>query len=240
MARLPRLVLAGLPHVASLEVQHQQTLARDAQDRSALIDLVKASAAAQGIAVHAYAIGDDGMDLLLTPPQADALSRFMQTVARRHAAAFNRRHGRRGGLWAGRYRVAALQAQLWLLRSMRWVEQRPWRRLPSGAMHSVVSLESDASSAAHHLGAASERWLADPAPYWALGNTPFERELAYRGLLLSDPDPAEAQAIESALKGGWFIGEQSYLKSIVPALERRAAPLSAGRPRRGQTRDEPT
>lgn len=231
MARLPRLVVAGLPHVVSLEVQHEQTLARDAQDRVGLLELLRAAARAQPVAVHAYAIGDDGVDLLVTPDEPAALGRFVQSVARRHAAAFNRRHGRRGGLWATRYRTAALQAQPWLLRCMRWVEQRPWRRPALGATRSALSLENDASSAAHHLGSGSERWLADPAPYWALGNTPFERELAYRVLLHLPLDLAEAELIDAALRGGWFIGDTGYLRSVAPDLGRRPAPRSPGRPR---------
>lgn len=231
MARLPRLVIAGLPHVVSLDVQHEQTLARDAQDRQALLDLIKTSALANGVAVHAYAIGDDGIDLLVTPADAASLGRFMQSVARRHAAAFNRRHARRGGLWAGRYRTAALQTQPWLLQCMRWVEQRPWRRAAVGPTRATALLESDASSAAHHFGTASEHWLADPAPYWALGNTPFEREIAYRALLQNPLDAAEAQLIEAALRGGWFIGDVHYLRRVAPELGRRPEPRSPGRPR---------
>jgi putative transposase len=231
MARLPRLVIAGLPHVVSLEVQHEQTLARDGQDRVALLDLVKASAAAHGVAIHAFAMGDDGLDLLVTPGEAEALGRFVQSVARRHAAAFNRRHGRRGGLWAARYRTAALQAQPWLLRCMRWVEQRPWRRASASLPRTAASLENDASSAAHHLGSGSERWLADPAPYWGLGNTPFERELAYRALLDLPIEDAEAKLIESALRGGWFIGDPGYLSKVAPDLDRRSSPRAPGRPR---------
>lgn len=224
-------MIAGLPHVVSLEVQHEQTLARDAQDRQGLTALIRESAVAQGVAVHAYAIGDDGLDLLATPAVATALGRFMQSVARRHAAAFNRRHGRRGGLWAGRYRTAALQAQPWLLRCMRWVEQRPWRRPEMGAYRSAASLLNQASSAAHHAGSASERWLTDPAPFWALGNTPFERELAYRALLQLPLEIAEAQRIEAALRGGWFIGDAGYLQAVAPELDRRPAPRPPGRPR---------
>jgi putative transposase len=237
MARLPRLVIPGLPHVVSLEVQHEQTLARDPQDRLTLLALVRVSAAAQGVAVHAYAIGDDGLDLLVTPGDVDALGRFMQSVARRHAAAFNRRHGRRGGLWAGRYRTAALQPQPWMLRCMRWVEQRPWRWPSVSSTRPLASLESDASSAAHHLGLSSERWLVDPAPYWALGNTPFERELAYQTLLQLPLESAEGQLIAASLRGGWFIGDASYLEKIAPDVDRRASPRSPGRPR--SVRHEP-
>jgi hypothetical protein len=48
--------------------------------------------------------------LLLTPATATALGALMQGLGRRYGAAFNRRHGRRGTLWAGRFRTAVVQA----------------------------------------------------------------------------------------------------------------------------------
>lgn len=230
MARLPRLTIAGLPHVLSLAVQHEQTLARDAQDRDDLLGRLREAAAAHQVALHAYAIDGEGLDLLATPPSNQALGRFMQALARSHAAAFNRRHSRHGGLWAGRYRAAPMQVEPWLLRCMRWVEQRPQRQA-LGRQVSAPSWTSDTSSAAQHIGSGGERWLADPAPYWALGNTPFERELAYRSLLHLPIEVAQAERIAAALRGGWFLGDAAALKACMPELERRPTPRAPGRPR---------
>lgn len=227
MARLPRLVIAGLPHVVSLQVQHEQTLAHDDADREALLLRLRASAQEHGVAVHAFAFDDAGLDLLVSPPQPLALGRFMQSIARRHAAAFNRRHARHGSLWAGRYRTAAVEPQAWMLRCMRWVESRARRSATQAPAHVSAVMQS---SEPHHTGTAVAGWLADPPAYWALGNTPFERELVYRQWLHAPADPADADKIESALRGGWFLGDASFLRTFLPQPARAVAPRAPGRP----------
>ena len=42
---------------------------------------------------------------LLTPDEAGGVSRLMHTFARNYAGLFNRRHGRTGTLWEGRYKA---------------------------------------------------------------------------------------------------------------------------------------
>lgn len=235
MARLPRLVIAGLPHVVSLQVQHQQTLAQDDDDRSGLLALLCESAQQHGVAIHAFAIGNDGLDLLASPSEAPALGRLMQGIARRHAAAFNRRHDRHGSLWSGRYRTAALEPQAWTLRCMRWVETRAQRK----QTFRVGEPAADWSSALHHTGGATHRWLVDPPSYWSLGNTPFEREGVYRQWLAAMPDAVEAERIEAALRGGWFLGEETFLRRLISELSRPVAPRSPGRPRSAQVKLSP-
>ena len=61
------------------------------------------------VALHAYALLDDAVQLLLRPPSDAALSRMMQALGRRYVAAFNRRHGRSGTLWDGRFRAGVVQ-----------------------------------------------------------------------------------------------------------------------------------
>ena len=118
MARQPRAVFAGLPHLVALRVQHQQSLAIDDQDRASALVLLGESMQVQGVSLHAYGLKQDLVELVVTPTSAEALSRAMQAFARRHAVAFNRRHGRHGGLWAGRFAATALEAEPWLLRAM--------------------------------------------------------------------------------------------------------------------------
>ncbi|HVG67774.1 MAG TPA: hypothetical protein VM785_06245, partial [Gaiellales bacterium] len=88
----------------------------DDTDRRAFLALLREVAVQADVAIHAYSVLDAGFDLVLTPADATGLSRFMQAVSRRHAAAFNARHARRGGLWEGRFRSVVVDPDLWLLR----------------------------------------------------------------------------------------------------------------------------
>lgn len=58
---------------------------------------------------------------------AGDLSGFIQALGRAYVQAFNRRHGRRGSLWEGRYRSTVLEPHPWLLRAMVWMDSHPLR-----------------------------------------------------------------------------------------------------------------
>lgn len=217
MARLPRLTLAGLPHVVCQATVHGQPLAVDDVDRQALLAALAAAAAAQHVALWGYALAPQALHLVLCPPTADALGRTMQTLGRRYVGPFNRRHGRQGALWGGRFRAAVLEPGPWVLTALRHVDQLvpgPW------------------SSAAHHLGHRRDPLLADPPELWALGNTPFERETAYRALL-AQPVPAdEAERLARAVHGAWALGSPEFVARVSAVSGRPAAPRRPGRPAR--------
>ena len=67
--------------------------------------------------------------------------------------------------------------------------------------------------------------------YWALGNTPFDREAAYRQRLDQGGGTAAKQALNDATAKCWALGSPEFLARLA---ERTARPLIArprGRPR---------
>src|SRR4051794_32511208 len=115
MARLPRLSVGGVPHLLVQRGHNQQPVVHDADDRSRFHDLLGEIATAHGVAIHAHALIGPELRLLLTPPDAAALGRMMQAFGRRYGGAFNRRHGRSGSLWEGRFRATLLEPEAHLL-----------------------------------------------------------------------------------------------------------------------------
>lgn len=217
MARLPRLAIAGLPHLISQRAQHQQAMVRDDQDRHAFIGHLREAAAAHAISVHAYGLSEARFDLVVTPVDAQSLSHFMQVLGRRHAHGFNRRHSRAGSLWEGRFRAAPVEPDAWLLTCMRFVEQG------SDRLH---------SSLAHHIGQTAMPWIVDPPAYWMLGNTPFEREASYRTALEQALTPEQVVRIEAALRGGWLLGSSRFAAELPDEPGRALLPRPRGRPRK--------
>ena len=100
MARLPRLAVAGLPHLVALYGHNGQAVFVDDEDRRLFLAALRESALLQRVAVQAYVLLDDHVHLLLTPATAGALGALMQGLGRRYGAAFNRRHGRSEALGA--------------------------------------------------------------------------------------------------------------------------------------------
>ena len=224
MARLPRLLIDGLPHLISLRAQHGQAMLRDEADRQALMAVLREAATLQRVALHGWSLQETRLDLIASAPAGPSLSLMMQSVARRHAAAFNRRHDRRGSLWEGRFRAAVIEPGAWLLRCMVHVDLLAG---PDGD-----PAESDHSSRAAHVGAVREPLFRAPEAYWALGNTPFEREAAYRRLLQQGLSAEEGVALESALRGGWPLGSAAFAGNLALGAGRPTQPRPRGRPRR--------
>lgn len=217
MARLPRLIVAGLPHLVSLRAQDGQVMVRDDRDRRSLLNLLRDAATQHRVAVHAYGIVDTRLDLVATPQDREGLSLLMQAVARRHAVAYNRRHGRRGGLWEGRFRAAVIDPETWLLRCMVEVE----RSAGGGGWASRMTGQASAEQPV----------VIDPEGFWGLGNTPFEREAAYRSMRERGLTSSEVQQMEAALRGGWALGSETFVNHLVAGVDRPARPRPRGRPR---------
>ncbi|RVT53424.1 transposase [Rubrivivax albus] len=219
MARLPRLTLAGHAHCVRQATVHGQPLTLDAADVQALRGAMRELSVQYRVAIWAYGVLPEALDLVLCPETTDGLGRFMQALGRRYVQAFNRRHGRHGALWAGRYRATVVETGEWLLACILHVEHAAWRA-------------QQPSSGPHHLGQTRDPLLADAPVFWTLGNTPFERELAWRQRLEQGPDPATGALLARAVHGAWAIGSPAFTAELEAATGRPAQPRRPGRPRR--------
>ncbi len=224
MARLSRLAIPGEVHHLIQRGHDQQPIVRDDEDRKAFIDALRECAALHKVAIHAYVLMDNHLHLLATPPAAESLSRMMQSLGRRYVARFNRRHGRSGSLWEGRFRAAPLEPA-WLLSCMRYIELNPLR---SGLVERPEAYAW--SSAAHHLGSTRDPLVHDHAGFWAMGNTPFERDANYRRYLEEGSSTEEAEALLGAALRGWPLGSAAFQAQLAKQTDRPLAPRPRGRP----------
>jgi putative transposase len=218
MARLPRLVLPGQAHYVIQRGHGERTVFADAQDRGAYLAALREAAAAERVQVHAYALLDAEVQLLVTPTEPAALGRMVQALGRRYVSAYNRRHERTGTLWDGRFRCAVVQSGATRLAVLRLIDG--------------LSSDPAVTSAGHRAGGPRDALLQDPPEVWQLGNTPFEREAAYRALLAQGTDSATAAALRQAALGSWVAGSAAFAAEVTAATSRPASPRGRGRPRR--------
>lgn len=226
MARLPRLNLAGQLHHVLLRGHNGQPVFMDDGDRRLLLGLMSTNLlASPGVELHAWSLPTEQVQLLLTPRNDQALPRFMQALARSYVQAYNRRHGRSGTLWDGRYRSTVLQPDPWMMGCMVWMDALAAVGLPATPEPLLWR-----SSAAHYLGLRVDKALTVPPQYWALGNTPFAREAAYRTLVERGLDPAARQALAEAALKGWPLGDAAFVASLQDLTPRRLQKGKPGRP----------
>jgi putative transposase len=225
VARQPRLAVAGAPHL--VEQRGARALFADDDEAHRLMTTLRHALHANDVALHGWALTPQALWLIATPARADGLGRAMQALGRRYVRWLNDRRGEAGALFSGRFRAAPLEAERELLPALRHVE---WQPVARGLVAAAEGYRW--SSAAHHLGLAPDPHLQPHALYWALGNTPFERQAAYRAFLQAGPGSDEAQRYGRALAGGWLVGSVEFERGVAPLTQRRLRPARPGRPRR--------
>ena len=226
MARLPRFVLAGQAHHIIQRGNNRQVIVIDDRDREQFLAMLQESAAAHQVAVHAYVLMDNHVHLLASPERPEGLSRMMQSLGRRYVGWFNHRYERSGTLWEGRFRAALIEGEHHLMACIRYIELNPLR---AGLQASPASYHW--SSCAHHLGRRRDGLITEHPMFWQLGNTPFEREAAYRELLAQGLSDSQVRTMTTSVLKGAPLVTAGFLRGLEadgfrPLIERaRGRPL---------------
>ena len=226
MSRLPRLYIPGLPQLIIQRGNNRTAVFTDEEDYAQYRSHLREAARETGVALHAYVLMPDHVHLLITSPDEGAAGNLMQRLGRRYVRWFNDRHHRSGTLWEGRYRSTVIEPGEWLLAASCYIELNPVRAgLAASAEHYLWS------SCRHHLGLEPDPLISDHALYWGLGNTPFDRQAAYRKLLDAGIGLSELDCLRYAAHRGWMLG-QAPAASLEIQPNRRLSPLPKGRPRK--------
>ena len=193
MARKARIVIPGQAMHVLVRGNNRETLFHEPTDYTTYLYWLRTAAAQFSVAVHAYALMPNHVHLLLSPKEPQSLAKLMQSLGRRYAQFFNQKHGRTGTIWEGRYRSSLIDPD-YLLRCQRYIELNPVR---SG----LESRPTDCpwTSYSTHVGGKAEAWLQDHPRFWDLGNTPFERQMAWANWIKEGAPYSEDRAITEAL-----------------------------------------
>ena len=228
MARLRRIVLPGHPHVVIHRGNSGQAVFIDALDGECYLASLRECARTAGVAVHAYGLHLTEVRLLVTPDSQEGLARMMQAIGRRYVRVFNQRHSRTGSPWEGRFRSTVIEATGHFVECMRFVE--------CGVEPAAAVLEAAESglwsNAGHHLNGRADASLIEHPAFWALGNTPFDRESAYRRVCAQPQDPQRVATILLAALNGWVLGSDAFADNAGVLAGRRPRRATPGRPRK--------
>ena len=215
MARPERLVLPGVAmHVRQRGVNREDCFKEDT-DRLVYLSFLRDLAAATRCALHAYCLMTNHVHLLLTPSDEGACATLMRELGQRYVPYFNRRHGRTGTLWDGRFRSCLVDSPQYVLACYRYIELNPVeaRMVTSPAAYPW-------SSYANNAGLAHDRLLTEHAEYTALSDVATARQAAYGALFDSPVDAELIAALRDATYGGYaLVG--SDLKSKLAASGQR-------------------
>jgi putative transposase len=223
MARQSRLFLPSFPQLVSLQAMPGRNAFESRDHYLRFLSLLDWHARQTDTAVHAYALWAQGALLLLGTPDAYAAGRLVQGINRVYVPW--RCNG--GHLWQPRFKSTAVQPGLWSLRAALWVDSAPVRLGVSqdAAMYPFCSF-------AGHTGVAQDRLLTHLPVYFSLGNTPFDRQMAFRQLADQGIGEAAAQRLQHGLEKGWLVSDEEVVAHLQSESERPLVPRPRGRPPR--------
>lgn len=225
MARTSRIVIPNLPHHIIQQGNDRQPIFRDEEDYQVFHAWMREAARQFKVAIHAYVLMGNHLHLLATPSDAQGLARMMQLLGRFYVPYFNRKYDRTGTLWQGRFKTSVIESDPYFLSCSRHIEMLPVRE-------GVVPHPADYkwSSYLHHVGDKPDSLIADHPLYWALGNTPFEREAAYKQFMQQPIPQDEVNSLGLTVGKGWTLGSEQFQIQLEKKINRRVRPGKRGRP----------
>jgi len=226
MARQARTVIPGQVMHVMVRGNNREILFFSDEDRRIYLEWLREAAKQFACSVHAFALMPNHAHLLLTPQHEDSLAKTMQSLGRRYAQYFNQQHHRSGTIWEGRYRSSLIDPD-YFLRCQRYIELNPVR-----AGHQSSPQDSTWTSFATHIGTNADPWLVDHQHFWKLGNTPFERQMAWSSFVKEGaPHWEDRQITESLLRSKPWVSD-IYANKIFKNHPETAQIRQRGRPKK--------
>jgi len=227
MARLERLILSGQPHHVIQRGHNRDPIFFHEDDYLYFKEYLKSGADRYGVSIHAYVLMTNHYHLLATPVDGDSFSGMIQMLGRLYVRHINKTYERRGTLWEGRYKASLIDADDYLFRCMRYIENNPVRarmvRKPGNYIWS--SYNRNATGGVDPL--VQSHFL-----YTSLAATLGGRIRSYKALFNTSDSPEGLDAIRNATNGGWVLGSEEFRNRIAHRTRARVGPLPRGGDRR--------
>ena len=219
MARLPRLVIPGIPHhVTQRGNGRRQTFFEEA-DYALYLDLLVHAAEQARVEVWGYCLMPNHVHAILVPGDADGLRRTFGDLHRRYTGYINARARTTGHLWQGRFGSVAMD-EAHLVSALRYVSLNPVR---AGLVRHAA--EWRWSSVRAHLAGTDDAVVrVKPA---------LERVGDFAAFLAGEVDEDAAFApLRRAETIGRPIGDAEWIAMLEERTGRTLAPGKRGPPKR--------
>lgn len=209
MPRRPRQCPPGFPvHVVQRGNNRQICFTSDA-DLKAYANWLREAGDRYGVDIHAWVFMTNHVHLLMTPSDADSISRCMQHLGRLYVRYFNRRYRRSGTLFEGRFKSSIVQTETYYLACQRYIELNPVR---AGMVVDPADYRWS-SYRAHAFGKIVPMWKPH-TEYLALGATAQDRTSVYRQFVAQRLSEQTISAVREALKKGLVLGDDRFKKQV--------------------------
>ena len=206
MARMGRVVAAGLPHHVTQRGNRRMQTFFVEEDYGRYGALMAQWCGRFDVAVWAYCVMPNHVHLVLVPESPEGLHRAVSEAHRRYTRHVNFREGWRGHLWQGRF-ASFVMDDRHLLAAMRYVELNPVR---AGLVDRPEAYPW--SSACAHLSGRDDKLVQVEPMLGMVGD--------WASYLALDVDEAELAALRRHERTGRPLGEPSFIENLENHLGR--------------------
>jgi putative transposase len=222
MARIGRVVVAGLPHhITQRGNRRMQTFFRD-EDYQSYLSLVGEWCGRQGVAIWSYCLMPNHVHVIAVPSTAQGLARALGESHRRYTRLVNFREQWRGYLWQGRFGSVVMD-EPHLLAAARYVEMNPVRAGLVARPEQWPWSSAPAHVTGKRGGLAQSAWLEERTAGWVC---------TWGEYLMADDGRDVAAAMRRHESTGRPMGDNSFVEKMSRLLGRDLLPKKPGPKRR--------
>jgi putative transposase len=213
MARPLRIEYAGAVYHVTSRGNARQRIFDDAWDRESFLNVLSRVVKRWKWRCHAYCLMDNHYHLLIETPDG-GLSAGMRQLNGIYTQRVNRRHGRVGHLFQGRFKAILVDRESYLLELCRYVVLNPVR---AGQVRSPAAYPwSSYPATAGHT--APPAWLTIE---WVLSQFAGRRDVAQARYRVFVKDGMTQPAPWDRLRGQILLGERAFIERVRPLLQKR-------------------
>jgi len=206
MARQLRLEFPGALYHITSRGNNKQEIFLDEEDRRDFLDLTGKEIEQKRWKCYAYCIMDNHYHLVIETPEGNLVS-GMRRLNAVYSQMFNRKHGRHGHLFQGRYKSLIVEREGYLLELCRYVVLNPVR---AGIVDQPEQWEWSSFNSTVGLRA-GPRWLDTKGVLELFSHDETEARAQYRLFVLDGiggPSPWEK------IKGQIWLGRKGFLEDM--------------------------
>ena len=213
MARIARVIAAGIPHHVTQRGNRRMQTFFDEDDYRSYISLLAEWCRKCQVEIWAYCLMPNHVHLIAVPATEDALRSGIGEAHRRYSRMINFRHNWRGHLWQGRFASFPMD-ETYLLAAARYVEMNP---VAAGIVENAAAWPW--SSARAHLAATDDEFVT-VAPQ-------LEMARDWRLFLAGAAEEEQVNEIRKHERTGRPLGSVGFVERLETDLDR---PLKRGKP----------
>lgn len=224
MARKLRVEYEGAIYHVMIRGVERRRLFDDDADRERLVGRMSSYAESYGVRLYLYCLMSNHVHLLLETPGAN-LGPFMHRLQTAYTVYYNKRHGRIGHLFQGRYKAILVEGDEYLLKLSRYIHLNP---VMVGAVK-TRAVEERAKALRRYVWSSYRAYLGktpalvglDVKPLLAMMGSGRGAAKEYRRYVESGLVERDEEMETLKKESPWGIGSAAFLEGIQKRYEKR-------------------